>query len=471
MPAHDLALAAETFEQRDLTGIEIGRDEVGTAQHVEQFDHAARITLLGAVDQVTPTMTSVTMDGCSMLVDCGIRRFGDPLPDAALAARTLLLTHAHNDHVSGLGSLVPAGGLERIVATAPTLEIAKRQVKDGLRLNHGTDRDYHVFSKRFDEIAVKTTYGATVHLDSTVTARFVEAGHILGSASIELRSKKSRVIISGDLGRPGSPILKDFNTDWADDRPVDLVLMEATYGDREQPFVAADLTAQLEKSINHALKDGGHILVPSFAIGRTQVLLYLLNDLVESGRIPSVPVAVDTPMGLAITDTYKKFERLYDRDYMERLESGDDPIDFDNLFAVQKARDSYKLDDTKESMLIIAGSGMCTGGRILHHLIALLPKPETDVIFVGHQAKGTPGHQLQQLAAQDRTAAEPPTIVLDGETVPVRANIMTLKGISAHADRNELGHWFRAIPDVRSLALHHGARLAQESLRDFLCGL
>ncbi len=428
--------------------------------------------LQGAVDAVTPTMTRVSMGGQSILVDCGTRRFDDPLPKAALETRTLLLTHAHNDHLSGLYRLVREGGPDRILATAPTLEIAKRQVKDGIRLHGGSDRDYREFSKRFDALAAKAAYGECVCLGDDLHATFVEAGHILGSASIELRSSKSRAIVSGDLGRPGSPILKDYHTAWDDDRPVDLVLLETTYGDREQPAAASDLRDRLARCITRALRDGGHILVPSFAIGRTQVLLYLLNDLVESGRLPELPVAVDTPMGLSITETYKRFEKLYDREYLRRLERGDDPIDFDDLFAVRRARDSRRLDEVEGSVLIIAGSGMCTGGRIVEHLIALLPRPETDVVFVGYQAPGTPGSELQQIGerGQQAAAGAPATVVLDGETVPVRANITTLQGISAHADRTELGRWVRAIPGVKSLALHHGDKKAQEGFASYLNG-
>ena len=420
--------------------------------------------LLGATNRVTPTMTYLELGNARVLVDCGLEHPGDSIPEKSLSASTVLLTHAHNDHVSGLYRLMLEGRVERIIATAPTLEIAKLQIRDGIRLRHGTDRAYRELSGRFDELSCPVKYGQRYPLDEALTCRFVEAGHILGSASIELRSEESRVIISGDLGRPNSPILRDYNTSWDDDRPVDLVLLESTYGDRTQPFAPDDLIDQLEGAVNHALADGGHILVPSFAIGRTQVLLYMLNELVESGRIPSLPVAVDTPMGLSMTDTYKKFERLFDRDYLERLEEGDDPIDFENLFAVKKARDSYRLDEVKESMLIIAGSGMCTGGRIVHHLIELLPKPETDVIFIGHQARGTPGHLLQQLGSKEQMEAEPPTIVLDKQLVTVRANIITLKGISAHADQKELVRWAQAIPKVRAMALHHGDEEAQAAL-------
>ena len=268
------------------------------------------VTLLGAVEGVTPTMTLASMDGARILIDCGVGHLRAPLDEAALDAETLILTHAHNDHLSGLAKLLAEGRVKRIYATAPTLDIAVLQVKDSIRLSGGTDRDYRDFRLRFDEIARPLRYGAWQkrgHETAKVSFALFESGHILGSASVELRSEKSRVIVSGDLGRPNSPIQRDYHTAWNDDRSVDLVLLETTYGDRAQPLAARDLTDKLEKAILHALKDGGHILVPAFAIGRTQVLLYLLNELVEAGRLPELPVAVDTPMGLRVTDTYKRF--------------------------------------------------------------------------------------------------------------------------------------------------------------------
>ncbi len=244
--------------------------------------------------------------------------------------------------------------------------------------------------------------------------------------------------------------------------------MESTYGGRDQPAPATDLAQQLEGAIRRALRDGGQILVPTFAIGRAQVLLYLLNELVEAGRIPALPVAVDTPMGLAITDAYQRFRKLYDREALAKLERGDDPLNFDELYAVREAKFSQRLDEVTSPVLILAGSGMCTGGRILGHLKNLLPRPETDVIFVGYQAEDTPGARIQRIGeerARGQQAHTVPTVLLDGESVEVRAHITTLKGISAHADRAELLGWLGHIPGVKTAALHHGDRAAQEAFR------
>jgi metallo-beta-lactamase family protein len=289
----------------------------------------------------------------------------------------------------------------------------------------------------------------------------------MGSASVEVLSNESRVIISGDLGRPDSPILRDYNTAWSDDRPVDLVLMETTYGKRDHTVTPDNLVDQFEEIINKALEDGGHILVPSFAIGRTQVLLYLLNELVESGRIKNLSVAVDTPMGLKVTNTYQRFQRLYDRETLDQIAKGDKPLEFESLYGVRRGRDSVRLRDAKEPMLIIAGSGMCVGGRIVGHLEELLPVKETCMVFTGYQAPGTDGRAVQEAAANRKPGDDAVTVRLGEVEVPLRAEVRTLYGISAHADRSELAHWLRAIPNVKKVLLHHGDQDTMAAFADW----
>lgn len=294
-----------------------------------------------------------------------------------------------------------------------------------------------------------------------VRIAFREAGHILGSASVEIASSKSRVILSGDLGRPNSPILRDPNDRWDAGPPVDLVVLESTYGARTHARTHDDVARDLEAALKEAVAAKGKVLVPSFAIGRTQVLLWFLDALVESGRLPDVPVAVDTPMGLAVTETYKRFRRLYDKESLAKLARGDDPLDFDDLFAVRRGQDSARLREVSGPMVVIAGSGMCTGGRIVRHLIDGLPDPRNTVLFVGHQAEGTPGRRIQDAARSGGT------VLLQGEPVPVRARVRTLAGLSAHADRDELLAWLSHVPDVRRVALHHGEEDAQRALADY----
>ena len=423
------------------------------------------VDLLGAVRAVTGAMTRVRMGQERLLVDCGSAQ-GDEalswrLPEQAPDVDSVILTHGHNDHVGSLPALLDRGFAGAIYGTAATLDIARLVLADGLRLQGASNAEADAFVRRLNKLLRPVPYGdAFQPAGTSLQARLHEAGHILGSASVELRSPRSRVIVSGDLGRPDTPILPDYNTRWDPGPPVDVAVLESTYGNREHAAGHGDLERDLERILRRAVADGGHILVPAFAIGRTQILLYHLNSLVEAGKVVDLPVAVDTPLGLRITEIYQGSRHLFDREAATKLATGDNPLEFSGLYAVNRAADSVRLRDVKQPMLIIAGSGMCTGGRIVGHLKELLPRPETCVLFAGYQAAGTPGRAIQRARPGDR-------IRLDGEDVTVRASIETLSGLSAHADRNELLRWVRALPRVERLALHHGEPEQQQAFRDW----
>lgn len=435
-----------------------------TAQHALPD---GELTLLGAVHGVTGAMTRVELGGVRALIDAGIAQGEDArdwaLPEPARDVDAIVLTHAHNDHVGSLPALL-AGGFEGpIFGTPATHEIARVVLMDALRLNDAPASERVEVLARFDAQKRRVAYDETFELGAGLSACFREAGHILGSASVELRSNESRVIVSGDLGRPDSPLLRDYHEAWERGRPVDLVVMESTYGDGEHRLSHDDVSAALERILKDAIARGGHMLVPAFAIGRTQTLLWHLNALVEAGRIPEVPVAIDTPMGLEITERYQRFSRLYDREALGRIARGDEPLEFENLYAVRRGSDSRRLSEVDGPIVIIAGSGMCTGGRIVNHLKELLSIETTTVVFVGYQARGTTGRRIQE------AAKEPGSFVrIDGDDVRVAAHVETLSGLSAHADRRELARWLRAIPDVRSVALHHGEPEAQAALSRYL---
>lgn len=420
-----------------------------------------RVELLGAWKTVTGAMTRVESGGAALLVDCGIAQgdeaHGWQLPDGALDVDAVLLTHGHNDHVGSLPELLEHGFNNPILGTAPTLEIARITLLDGLRLQRTPDTVVAAFERDFRRLARPVAYNTAQSIAGwSGSVTFREAGHILGSASVDLVTSDSRVICSGDLWRPGSPILADYTTVWPGGRPVDLVVMESTYGDRDHAHDHHDIEKTLERVITKAMLDGGHILVPAFAIGRTQTLLFHLNNLVESGRVKKLPVAVDSPMGMLVTELYGQNTALFDAESLARMAKGDNVMDFKNLYAVSKAGDSMRLREQKTPWLIIAGSGMCTGGRILGHLRELLPRPETCVMFVGYQAKGSTGRRIQEAVGRNVT------VRIDAEDVPVRASVETIHGLSAHADRGELLRWLKAIPQVRRAALHHGEVAAQE---------
>ncbi|MCW5830828.1 MAG: MBL fold metallo-hydrolase [Labilithrix sp.] len=416
------------------------------------------VRLLGAVRQVTGAMTRIDAGGRRILVDCGVAQGREQMefPEAARDAEALVLTHGHLDHIGNVPTLLEGGWEGPIYGTQATLEIASLSLEDSLGMQRLAEREIERLLARFRELSRVVPYGERVPLfDLGLTLH--EAGHILGSSSAEIVSDASRVILSGDLGRPDSPILRDPNTVWAGDRPVDVVVMESTYGAREHAHSHDDIERDLEAVLKDAIADKAKVLVPAFAIGRTQTLLYFLDSLVESRRIPEVPVMIDTPMGLAVTKTYKRFRRLFDKESLAKLARGDDPLDFADLFAVERGRDSRKLRDVEGPMVIIAGSGMCTGGRIVGHLRDGLPSPRTTVLFVGYQAEGTPGRRIQDAAKRGGK------VRVDGEEVVVRARVATLRGLSAHADRKELRAWLGNIPGVRRVALHHGDVEAQTS--------
>ncbi len=420
------------------------------------------VRLLGAIQTVTGSMTRVDLGGARLLVDCGVAQGAEAehwsLPADTLDVDALLLTHAHNDHVGSVPDLIEKGFSKPIFGTRATIDIARIVLDDGLHLQRVPESAARGILERFDKLARVVKYDSVERPieGRDVQVAFREAGHILGSASVEIRSPKSRVVVSGDLGRPDTPILRDYCTKW-DTGAVDVAVMESTYGDREHAHTHDDISKELERIVKRAMQLKGHILVPAFAIGRTQTLLWHLNALVESGRIQGLPVAVDTRMGLAVTEADRERRGVSDAEMPTRLQNGDDPLVFDDLYAVRKGRDSMRLRETPGPMLIIAGSGMCTGGRILGHLKDLLPEESTTVLFVGFQAPGTLGRRIQESSRAGTT------VRIEGQSVAVRAQIETLSGLSAHADRKELAHWLDSLPPIATTLLHHGELESQRS--------
>lgn len=424
------------------------------------------VRLLGAVSTVTGAMTRLELGGAKLLVDCGIAQGKDAgawaFPDAARDVDAVVLTHGHLDHIGSLPHLLDGGFDKPLFATAATLDIARISLEDALSMHRAGAGDTQGVLNAFDRLARPIGYDSPASVGG-LGLTFREAGHILGSASVEVASGKSRVILSGDLGRPGAPLLRDPFTAWPAGPPVDLVVMESTYGEREHQHGHDDIEAKLLAVVQETVARKGKVFIPAFAIGRTQVILYFLNELVESGRLPAVPVAVDTPMGLLVTATYSKFQQLYDAKSLHQLARGDAPLDFDELYASKRGSDSARLRDVPGPMIIIAGSGMLTGGRIVSHLVdGGLSDDRNTLLFAGHQGEGTPGRRIQDAS---RTGG---SVWLEGQEVPVRARIDTLRGLSAHADRNELAAWLRAIPRVKRVALHHGEVSAQRALATFL---
>lgn len=418
------------------------------------------VTLLGAHASVTGAMTRVELGQQRLLVDCGrpegAEAFEWELEEAALDVDGLVLTHAHLDHIGALPALLDKGFAGPIYGTPATLAIAQLVLGDALGLEGRSAEESARLLSTLARLGRPLRYDQAEQLSGNVELVLHDAGHILGSASVELTSPKSRVILSGDLGRPGSPLLRDYNTTWRQGRPVDLVLMESTYGDDEHAHGHAEMELELERIMLQAVQRGGSVVVPAFAIGHTQALLFHLRNLVRDRKVPMLSVALDSPLGLRLAHSYDDFAQWIERPRLDAMARGEAPLDFDGLYA-EAREDAPRLSLMPGPMLIIAGHGMCTGGRVVGHLRRLLPIEQTTVLFVGYQAEGTPGRGIQ------RAATRGGRVWLDHEEVRVRAHVETVSGLSAHADRRELAHWLGAIPDVQRVALHHGEPKAQRS--------
>lgn len=444
------------------------------------------LTFLGANRNVTGSSTLLTCGNKRLLVDCGMvqeralqsRNF-DPFPVKPDTLDAVLLTHAHLDHCGLLPKLVKDGFQGQIYATRATAELAKIVLLDSAKvqaedvafkkkrhLRQGkvspfpyeplyTVADVEVCLTHFEPV----DFLAPVTPAEGVTARFHVAGHILGAAMIRIEAGqgagKRTVIFSGDVGRWHMPLMKDPSMF----TQADYVICESTYGDREhEPEDQAD--ERLAQMIRDAHKAGGNLVIPSFAVERTQDLLYRLSGLLRDRKIPPTRVFVDSPMAINVTEVFQHHRELLDEETQARILKGDLPCHFPGLSMTRTADESKAINELSGMSIIIAGSGMCTAGRIKHHLKNNLPRPESTILFSGYQANGTLGRILQDGATEVR---------LFGETVAVRAKIRKLEGMSAHADRAELVHWLSLIkPPPRTLFVIHGELESAKAFKAYI---
>ncbi|MEN8254666.1 MAG: MBL fold metallo-hydrolase [Verrucomicrobiota bacterium] len=447
-----------------------------------------KLNFFGAAKNVTGSCYYIEANGVRLLVDCGLYQERDLKPrnwaDFLVPANTIdavLLTHAHLDHCGRLPKLVKEGFKGKIFATAATAEIANIIMLDSA---HIQEEDIKHKKKRHErsgkkspfpyeplyttEDAEKTNtmfnkvkYNAKVEIGGGITAEFREAGHVFGSSmirvAVEQGGETRTILFSGDVGRWDLPIMRDP----AQFEQADYVLIESTYGDRVHGEVAS-IPGELERIINETHKAGGNVIIPSFSLERTQELLYHLNNLLNEERIPNLPAFVDSPMAIKITEVFKKHPELFDEETMAQLNAGDKPCDFPGLTMSRTVDQSKAIKDAPGTAIIIAGSGMCTGGRVKHHLKANIGRAESTILFVGYQAFGTLGRRILE---------KPETVRIFGEEHPVAARIERINGFSAHADQNELHQWISSLKTPpRKVFVTHGEESQATAFREFLSG-
>lgn len=443
-----------------------------------------RLHFLGAAGEVTGSMLLVEGEAGSVLVDCGMyqghradaQARNRVLPPAASSASAVLLTHAHIDHSGSLPTLVKSGFTGPIYCTPATRDVAALMLRDSARIQaadaawlnrkHEGERDWEPVLPVYDEDDVADTlarivgepYHLPFHPLPGWTARLRDAGHILGAAHLHLEivegDRVTRLLVSGDLGRHGLPILRDPEPPQT---PVDFLVMESTYGDRVHPPIAS-VADQLARIVTETAARGGRIIVPAFALGRAQELLYVLRELREGGRIPPIPVYVDSPLATAVTAVFKLHPDAFDREARHRADGGD-LFDFPGVHWVATAEDSMALNEIEEPILVISASGMAESGRVLHHLRRGVGDPRNTIVIVGFMAEHTLGRRL---------AEKRPRVRIFGMEHELLARVEVVDAFSAHADRENLVAFARACGPVRRVFLVHGEPEAQRSLHGLL---
>jgi metallo-beta-lactamase family protein len=432
------------------------------------MDKKISIRFLGGAGTVTGSKYLVTALGKNILVDCGmfqglkkLRLLNwDILPVKIPEIDLVLLTHAHLDHSGYLPKLVTSGFKGKIMATAPTLQIAETILKDSAKIGEEqaekanregfskhkpakplyTSRDVEAALKHFEP----QPEGQWLQLFAGIRARFMYNGHIVGSTFIELEISNKRLVFSGDLGRENDVLL------YPPKRPekADIIFIESTYGNVIHP---SDPEEKLKGVINETVKRNGTVIIPSFAVERTQSLMYMIWKASVSGEIPDIPVYMDSPMGQNILEIFREnpqWHKLSPEDCLSMQEK---------IASVHTMKETYKVAADKRAKIVIAGSGMATGGRVLSYFQTYLPDRAATIMIVGFQAEGTRGRQLLDGARE---------LKLFGKYYPVKAHIENIRGLSAHADQKGLLDWLKDLPEApEKLFIVHGEAQAADALR------
>lgn len=431
----------------------------------------------GGYQGVTGSCHELRLEGGqSLLVDCGLFQGADARRHESLEIEfdiaplaALLLTHVHIDHVGRLPYLLAAGYKGPIYCSRPTAELLPIVLADAIKIGFTRNpRMIDAFVDHVEGLLRPLDFGAWTDIEGGARIRLSPAGHILGSAYIEIDTEGQRVVFSGDLGARHSPLLKDP----AAPERADLLVLESTYGDKNHEG-RETRRQRLETVLRRTLEDKGVTLIPAFSLGRTQELLYEMNGIFEriqsSGGpkiLRAVDVIVDSPAATRYTEVYDRLHPYWDVEAQQLLKIDDQPLVFENLTTIGDHEEHVEtldyLHERKLPAIVLAGSGMCTGGRIVNYLKKLLDRDTTDIVFAGYQSQGTPGREIQSGADE---------VELDGQRLPVRARIHTLSGYSAHADQQNLLEFVDGMtqPPGRVVLVHgedDGKRALQRKLEE-----
>ena len=403
-----------------------------------------KLTFYGGTGEATGSNYMLESGDTRIMIDCGLHQGGhyaekenfesfqyDPKTVAAV-----FITHSHLDHIGRLPSLTKAGFSGTIYATPATKDFAELMLYDSEHLLAAEalrEKKPPLYRDEDIKMVVHLWRGIAYHEPITVgpfTVELYDAGHILGSAFLKIQAEGKTIVFSGDLGNSPAPIIKPLEAL----PPADYCLIESTYGDR----VHEDVNQReelLERAIEDTVQAGGTLIIPTFAMERTQDLLYHLHQLFKEGRIPRVPVFIDSPLAIKLTAIYKKHEDYFNEVTRQETRGGDDILNFPGLQMTLTTEQSKDINEVKPPKIVMAGAGMSNGGRILHHEVRYLPDPKSTILFVGYQATDSLGRKIQEGA---------PEVTIFGETVPVRCRKISIGGYSAHADQPHLLAWLNS---------------------------
>jgi metallo-beta-lactamase family protein len=439
-----------------------------------------KLTFFGAAGEVTGSQHLIEVGDRRILLDCGLfqghraesRAKNEQFHCRPRELDAVILSHAHIDHCGNLPGLYRAGFEGPVFCTAATADVAELMLHDSARIQaedaRYLDRKLDAGHSPIEPLYTREHVDALTHnfqplkyhqwheLADDVRLRFSDAGHILGSAITELEVEEHgeirRIVFTGDLGRRGLPVLRD--PEIVDG--CDVLIAESTYGNRVHPS-ADDLKLELERILREASVVGGRVIIPAFSLGRTQHLVYFLNELSNAGRLPNIPVFVDSPLARRVTAVYRDHRTIMDDEVQELLRRDADPFGFPGLKYVGKQQESIDLNQKDGPLVIISASGMCESGRVVHHLRNAVSSVENTIVMIGFQAEHTLGRRLVE---------RQPTIRVFDQEYPVRANIEVLSGLSAHADALDFRWWFESMHSrshIGQAFIVHGERGAAEA--------